>query len=76
MLEKAGLFPRFFFHAYEEPDLCIRAWATGFRVLQWNEIVVYQEFLWLNLNEPRTHWRHARNEACSACAARGIWCCP
>jgi GT2 family glycosyltransferase len=65
LLEKTSLFPEFFFHAYEEPDLCIRAWNAGFRVLQWNEIVVYHEFSGLNRNEQRTHRRHARNEACS-----------
>jgi GT2 family glycosyltransferase len=65
MLDKIGLFPEFFFHSHEEPDLCMRAWDAGFRVLQWNEIVVYHEFSWLNRNEPRTHRRHARNEACS-----------
>jgi len=71
MLEKTGLFPEFFFHAYEEPDLCMRVWNAGYRALQWNEIVVYHEFSWLNRNEPRTHRRHARNEGCS------IWmCCP
>ena len=66
VFEKTGLFPEFFFHTYEEADLCIRAWDAGFRVLQWNEIVVYHEFSWLNRNEPRNHRRHARNEACSA----------
>jgi len=65
MLEKTGLLPEFFFHAYEEPDLCLRAWNAGFRVLQWNDIVVYHEFSGLNRNEQRTHRRHARNEACS-----------
>jgi GT2 family glycosyltransferase len=65
MLEKTGLFPEFFFHAYEEPDLVIRAWDAGYRVLQWNDIVVYHEFSGLNRNEQRTHRRHARNEACS-----------
>lgn len=65
MLEKSGLFPEYFFHAYEEPDLCIRAWDAGYRVLQWNDIVVYHEFSGLNRNEQRTHRRHARNEACS-----------
>jgi GT2 family glycosyltransferase len=65
MLEKTGLFAEFFFHAYEEPDLCLRAWNAGYRVLQWNEIVVYHEFSALNRNEQRTHRRHARNEACS-----------
>jgi GT2 family glycosyltransferase len=65
MLTQTGLFAEFFFHAYEEPDLCIRAWNAGFRVLQWNEIVVYHEFSGLNRNEQRTHRRHARNEACS-----------
>lgn len=65
MLDKTGLFPEFFFHAYEEPDLCLRAWDAGYRVLQWNEIIVYHEFSSLNRNEQRTHRRHARNEACS-----------
>jgi GT2 family glycosyltransferase len=71
MLNKTGCFPEFFFHSHEEPDLCIRAWDAGFRVLQWNEIVVYHEFSGLNRNEPRNHRRLARNEAC------GIWMrCP
>jgi GT2 family glycosyltransferase len=65
MLEKTGLFPEFFYHAYEEPDLALRAWDAGYRVLQWNDIVVYHEFSGLNRNEQRTHRRHARNEACS-----------
>ena len=37
---------------------------AGYRVLQWNEIVVYHEFSQLNRREQRTHRRHARNEAC------------
>ena len=65
MLDATGLFPEFFFHTYEEPDLCIRAWDAGYRVLQWNEIVVYHEFSGLNRNEQRNHRVHARNEACS-----------
>ena len=65
MLHRTGLFPEFFYHAYEEPDLALRAWDAGYRVLQWNEIVVYHEFSGLNRNEQRTHRRHARNEACS-----------
>lgn len=65
MLERTGLFPEFFYHAYEEPDLALRAWDAGFRVVQWNEILVYHEFSGLNRNEQRTHRRHARNEACS-----------
>jgi GT2 family glycosyltransferase len=65
MLEQTGLFPEFFYHAYEEPDLALRAWDAGYRVLQWNEIVVYHEFSSLNRREQRTHRRHARNEACS-----------
>jgi GT2 family glycosyltransferase len=65
MLERTGLFPEFFFHAYEEPDLCIRAWDAGYRVLQWNDIIVYHEFSPVSRNEQRTHRRHARNEACS-----------
>lgn len=65
MLERVGLFPEYFFHAYEEPDLCLRAWDAGYRVLQWNDILVYHEFSPLNRNEQRTHRRHARNEVCS-----------
>ncbi len=65
MLRKTGHFPAYFFHAYEEPDLCLRAWDAGYRVLQWNDVVVYHEFSGLNRNEQRTHRRHARNEACS-----------
>jgi GT2 family glycosyltransferase len=66
ILPRTGLLPEFFYHAYEEPDLCLRAWDAGFRVLQWNDAVVYHEFSGLNRNEQRTHRRHARNEACSA----------
>jgi len=62
---KTGLYPEFFFHAYEEPDLCVRAWNEGFRALQWNEIEVYHEFSGLNRKEQRMHRLHARNEACS-----------
>jgi GT2 family glycosyltransferase len=65
VLEKTGLFPEFFFHAYEEPDLCVRFWNAGFRVLQWNEVVVYHEYSGVNRNEGRVHRFHARNEACS-----------
>ena len=65
MLERTGPFPDFFYHTYEEPDLALRAWDAGYRVLQWNEIVVYHEFSSLNRLEQRNHRRHARNEACS-----------
>jgi GT2 family glycosyltransferase len=65
MLDRVGLFPEFFFHAYEEVDLCIRAWSAGYRVLQWNDIIVYHAYSGIDRNEQRTHRRHARNEACS-----------
>jgi GT2 family glycosyltransferase len=65
VFDRTGLFPGYFFHAYEEPDLCLRVWDAGYRVLQWNEATVYHEFSGLNRNEQRTHRRHARNEACS-----------
>jgi GT2 family glycosyltransferase len=65
MLQRTGLFPEFFFHMYEEPDLAIRAWDAGCRVLQWNDILVYHEFSGVNRKEQRSHRRHARNEACS-----------
>jgi len=65
MLNRIGLFPEYFFHAYEEPDLCLRAWDAGYRVLQWNDIVVYHEFSPLDRDEQRTHRHHARNAVCS-----------
>jgi len=72
LLDKTGLLPEFFFHAYEEPDLCLRAWDAGYRVLQWNDVLVYHAFSPLNRNEQRVHHRHARNEACSI-AMRYPW---
>ena len=65
VLDRTGLLPDYFFHAYEEPDLCLRVWDAGFRVLQWNELVVYHAFTPLGRNEQRTHRRHARNEMAS-----------
>jgi GT2 family glycosyltransferase len=65
MLEKTGMLPEIFYHSYEEPDLALRAWDAGYRVLQWNDIVVYHEFSGLNRNEAENHRRHARNEALS-----------
>jgi GT2 family glycosyltransferase len=73
MLDKTGLFPEFFIHAYEEPDLAMRAWEAGYRVLQWNDIIVYHEFTGLNRNEQRTHRRHARNEACNVVMRYPWW---
>jgi glycosyltransferase involved in cell wall biosynthesis len=64
MLERTGLLPELFYHSYEEPDLALRAWDAGYRVVQWNEIVVYHEFSGKNRNERRNHLQHARNEAC------------
>jgi GT2 family glycosyltransferase len=65
MLERTGLLPEIFYHSYEEPDLALRAWDAGYRVIQWNDIVVYHEFSGKNRDERRNHQRHARNEACS-----------
>jgi GT2 family glycosyltransferase len=65
MLEKIGPLTELYEHSYEEPDLALRAWDAGYRVVQWNEIVVYHEFSSLNRNEQRNHGRHARNEALS-----------
>ncbi|HEX8141810.1 MAG TPA: glycosyltransferase family A protein [Pyrinomonadaceae bacterium] len=64
-LEAAGLYPEFFWHAYEEPDLAIRIWDGGYRCLRWNDILVWHEFSSLNRNEERTHYYHARNELLS-----------
>ncbi len=65
VLEKTGLYPSFFWHAYEEPDLAIRIWDAGYRCLCWNDILVWHEFSNLNRNEQRTHYYHARNEILS-----------
>jgi len=65
VLIAAGLYPSFFWHAYEEPDLAIRIWDCGYRCLRWNDILVWHEFSALNRNEERTHYQHARNEILS-----------
>lgn len=65
VLAATGLYPPFFWHAYEEPDLAIRIWDCGYRCLRWNDIVVWHEFSALNRNEERTHYQHARNEILS-----------
>jgi GT2 family glycosyltransferase len=65
LFSATGPLAEMFFHTYEEPDLCLRAWNSGYRVLQWNDIIVFHEFSPLNRNEQRNHRRHARNEACS-----------
>jgi GT2 family glycosyltransferase len=64
-LAAAGLYPPFFWHAYEEPDLALRIWDCGYRCLRWNDILVWHEFSALNRNEERTHYQHARNEILS-----------
>ncbi len=77
MLQQTGLLPEIFFHGYEEPDLALRAWDSGYRVLQWNDIVVYHEFSSLNRNEQRVHRGHARNEATSVVLRYpGAWVVP
>jgi GT2 family glycosyltransferase len=63
LLDRTGYLEELFFHMYEEPDLCLRAWDAGYRVVQWNEITVYHEFSPRNRSEQRNHGRHARNEA-------------
>ena len=67
MLDHTGPLAEYFFHTYEEPDLCLRAWDAGYRVLQWNDIAVYHAFSPLNRKEQRNHRMQARNEAC------GVW---
>jgi len=65
VVQKTGQFAHFFWHAYEEPDLAIRVWDSGYRCLEWYEILVWHEFSTLNRNERRTHYFHARNELLS-----------
>lgn len=61
VLDQTGLFPEFFFHAYEEPDLSLRIWDAGYRCLRWNDVIVWHEFSGLNRNMQSTHYFHARN---------------
>jgi hypothetical protein len=65
ILTRTGLFAEYFFHAYEEPDLTLRAWDAGYRAVQWNAIRVFHANSPLNRSLQRTHRRHTRNEACS-----------
>jgi GT2 family glycosyltransferase len=64
-IEDAGVFPEFFWHAYEEPDLAVRIWDRGYRCLAWYDVVVWHEYSGVNRNERRTHYFHARNELLS-----------
>ncbi len=73
MLKETGLLCELFYHTYDEPDLAIRAWDAGYRMVQWNEIVVYHEFSGLNRNEQRNHRQQARNEACSVVMRYPWW---
>ena len=66
VLDRTGLFPAFFWHAFEEPDLAIRVWDAGYRCLAWYDILVWHEHSALNRDERRTHYFHARNEILSA----------
>lgn len=65
VLTLTGLFPSFFWHAFEEPDLALRVWDHGFRCLAWYDILVWHEFSGANRDERRTHYFHARNEILS-----------
>lgn len=65
VLEIAGYHPSFFWHMYEEPDLALRIWDSGYRCLRWNDILIWHEFSSLNRNKERTHYFHARNELLS-----------
>lgn len=65
LLDRTDLLPELFFHAYDEPDLSLRAWDAGYRVLQWNDLLVYHEFSPLNRREQRMHHLHTRNEIAS-----------
>ena len=65
VLDRTGLFPSFFWHAFEEPDLAIRVWDQGYRCLAWYDILVWHEFSAANRDERRTHYFHARNEILS-----------
>jgi GT2 family glycosyltransferase len=61
VLEKTGLFPAFFWHAYEEPDLAWRVWNVGYRCMCWNDIIVWHDLSERNRSLQRRHYFQARN---------------
>ena len=69
-------FPRFFFHAYEEPDYGIQAIAAGRDVLFFTDSTIRHHWTGIGRNEGRTHRRHARNEALSILLRAPFWTIP
>ena len=58
-------FPRFFFHAFEEPDYVLQCIEAGYRVFHSNRVTIRHHFTSVGRDERRTHHRHARNECWS-----------
>lgn len=59
---EVGGYPRFFFHAYEEPDLALRCLAADWEVLFCPDRTVRHRYTGAQRNELRTHFFHSRNE--------------
>lgn len=55
-------YPRFFSHAYAEPDFCLQAYGAGFGVLYVPEIEVCHRFTHVKRDMKARHYKNARNE--------------
>ncbi|WP_394729432.1 glycosyltransferase family 2 protein [Altererythrobacter sp. GH1-8] len=55
-------YPRFFSHAYAEPDFCLQTYGAGYGVLYVPEIEVCHRFTHVNRNMKARHYKNARNE--------------
>jgi GT2 family glycosyltransferase len=55
-------YPRFFSHAYAEPDFCLQAYAAGYGVLFAPEIEIFHRFTHAQRDMKARHHRNARNE--------------
>lgn len=55
-------YPRFFSHAYAEPDFCLQAYGSGWGVLYVPEIEIFHRFTHTQRDMKARHHRNARNE--------------
>ncbi|TDU64633.1 GT2 family glycosyltransferase [Prosthecobacter fusiformis] len=59
---KTDGYPRFFVHAYEEPDYAVQCYAVGSTVWFAPELVIKHHLSPVNRNKLQTHHYNARNE--------------
>ena len=55
-------YPRFFSHAYAEPDFCLQAYGAGYGILYVPEIEIFHRFTHAKRDMKARHHRNARNE--------------